>query len=171
MNMELEQLIVEIERKDQRFRVAQAIFMVAVGIGLLFVGALAVDTLANLNKQPEERKQGIIAIENTINAKVDCLEKFDKQPNRADLKLVDPKTCEIKASGASVPSVSSNTIKQPTQAASEQPLTVSHPSTPSMTTPTAPASNPTPAASQPPSTPTPKSGLIQSIVNTVKGIL
>lgn len=99
-------LISTIERKDKRFRLAQAIFMVATFIALIVIIGAQQRTLDRLQDQVEQGKAVAAAADKRdeeqtqkILRRLDCMTVFFSQTDRQNLSIKDIDRCTLEREG------------------------------------------------------------------------
>lgn len=97
-----DELIAQIERKDRRFRVAQALFMSATLVALIVVISAQQRTLDSVKAQLVEQKNIATAAaqqsddqRDKIIRRLDCIVVFFTNPDRADLTIDDIDKCTL----------------------------------------------------------------------------
>lgn len=95
-------LIGQIERKDRRFRVAQAVFMISTLIALIIVISAQQRTLTGIKDQLVQAKAAQAAASkqsddqrDKIIRRLDCIVVFFTMPNRATVTIDDIDKCSL----------------------------------------------------------------------------
>lgn len=108
-------LIRDIEIKDRRFRMAQAVFMIVVAAAL-FVGGFWIYQLQVENKQLLAAQQKTLQAQGKatqqLNKHIDCIAQFFSSPNRSNETLQNDDNCDITVSAQN--EVPTDTIVQTT---------------------------------------------------------
>lgn len=112
-----QRLIANIEKKDRRFRVAQAIFMALVALAMIVLLLLNYVQLIQKNHllgqqgallqqqkdSTEELKRNTNDRLDKVDNHIDCIAKFFAQSNRAELSIADLQSCSITTTSTLTP--------------------------------------------------------------------
>ncbi len=95
-------LLLDIERKDRRFRMAQSIFMALLTIALAGLVWVSAENVNKFNTQSEERRKATLELQQaTLDASeeqrkyIRCIAEFFAREDRANLVISDLDDCEF----------------------------------------------------------------------------
>lgn len=94
-----EQLLAQIEAKDRKFRLAQALFMVSTLVALIVVVAFQLQTLNGIKQGQEEYVKNSKDSQQKIERRLDCMTVFFSQKDRTNLTIQNIDQCTLERDG------------------------------------------------------------------------
>lgn len=159
-----QQMLDEIQKKDRRFRTAQAIFMFLVVVGLAAALIFEAILLTQVKNQATEIQKNTQAQLDKQSHYIECIAKFFASKDRQNLTL-NIQSCQVnKAADAPVASATqSNAVPAQSNQTQQTPLDQNK-------NPNTNSQNSQPNSGQG-GNPSPQSGVLDRIINSVKGLL